>query len=530
MDFINKKILLLGKETYSYPLYFLAKKWRHNNQVAAFFFMSAETRYSECLLNTTTYYRYKRLQGIKVYDVRGIADEFTRNLNAPKIESKYIKEIEKNYTYFKNLNLQLMSSQLTTRQYHFRNYATPFTHEQQVYWLQLNYKRVFEILDDFMPDMILDCDDAELPRTIINEVAYKRKIPYITMEYPRYEDYRLFTYQMGIGVDDYFINEYKKQYNREESELQKELQYVDKFRGKKQIMSEEYKNTITSKYEKDSLYVILKRLYGYMIYFRNQDKAGDNKRIKKENTLLYSDSKKFMKYFFKEDFLRRKLYGKNKYFENPVEGEKYVYMPLHLIPESSTFVKAPIYVNELNIIEAISKSLPVNWKLYVKEHQAMLGERGVEFYKAVKRLPNVRLVQINYYRDPKPWIINAEGVVTITGTGAYEAALLGKRALVFGDVPFGVIEGVQRVKSYEDLPDLLKNIDRKIDNKKSCAAYIAAVKEVGVSIKFAYLMKEGEEIAYGRSQVSDKYLKELEKLEMFYQKAYFYQMHEDEKI
>ena len=93
-----------------------------------------------------------------------------------------------------------------------------------------------------------------------------------------------------------------------------------------------------------------------------------------------------------------------------------------------------------------------------------------------------------------------------------------------------MIEGVQRVKSYEDLPALLKNIDRKLDNEKSCAAYIAAVKETGVSIKFAYLMKEGEEIAYGRSQISDKYLKELEKLEMFYQKAYFYQMHEDEKI
>lgn len=65
-------------------------------------------------------------------------------------------------------------------------------------------------------------------------------------------------------------------------------------------------------------------------------------------------------------------------------------MPLHLIPESSTFTLAPIYINELSIIEAVSKSLPTGWWLYVKEHQAMLGERGEFFYKAVNKLPNVK--------------------------------------------------------------------------------------------------------------------------------------------
>ena len=78
--------------------------------------------------------------------------------------------------------------------------------------------------------------------------------------------------------------------------------------------------------------------------------------------------------------------GPNKYFSNPISGEKYVYMPLHLIPESSTSVLSPFYLNELASIEQVSKSLPLGWYLYVKEHQSMLGERSINFYKKANKI------------------------------------------------------------------------------------------------------------------------------------------------
>lgn len=516
----HKRILILAKETFSYPLYFLSQRWMENNEVACFYFMAPECKYAECLLNTTTYYAFGRLKNVKMYDVCDIADEFTRNVNHPVVDYDYLERLEEEYTHFKNLNIQLMSSQFTTRQYHFRNYMKPFTHEQQMYWLQLNYKKVFEVLDDFRPDVIIDYDDAELPRSIINEVAYRRGIPYITIDHPRYEDYKLYTFQMGIGVEDYFRKAYAQQLQKNDDELTDEYQYIDEFRKKSSIMPDEYKNTITAKYDRDSWLTIAKVLFGKILYFREQDKAGQNKRLKKKNPLIYPSSWEYIKFYFRTELLKRKLYGKNRYFENPVEGEKYVYMPLHLIPESTTFVKAPMYVNELNIIEAISKALPIDWKLYVKEHQAMLGERETGFYEAVKKLPNVRLVSINYYKDPKPWIAKSQGVVTITGTGAYEAAILGKKSLIFGDVSFKMIEGIQRVKSFEELPHLLRKINTPADNRKSCAAYIAAIKQVGKSIKYKYLMAEGEDILFGRSKISNTYVAELDKLEKFYEEAY----------
>ena len=193
-------------------------------------------------------------------------------------------------------------------------------------------------------------------------------------------------------------------------------------------------------------------------------------------------------------------------------------MPLHLIPESTTFVKAPFYIDELNIISQISKSLPIGWILYVKEHQSMLGERSFEFYKKVNQFPNVKLVQINYYDDPKPWIENAQGVITIAGTAAYEAALLGKTSIIFSGVPFGLIKGITRANSFEELPKLIAKFG-SIDNIKSCAAYLAAVKLVGSKINLKYLMLESEAILNGEKKETEEFKNKIDELMQFFDKA-----------
>jgi len=48
---INKRILLVCKETYSYPLYYLAKIWSKENTVAAFFGNAMESSLKECFIN-----------------------------------------------------------------------------------------------------------------------------------------------------------------------------------------------------------------------------------------------------------------------------------------------------------------------------------------------------------------------------------------------------------------------------------------------------------------------------------------------
>lgn len=112
----------------------------------------------------------------------------------------------------------------------------------------------------------------------------------------------------------------------------------------------------------------------------------------------------------------------------------YYYFPLHVDPEASTMVLSPRHTDQISIIESISKCLPANAVLVVKEHLPMIGKRPSSFYKRIDRMPRVTLVSPSL--DSKTVILKSQGVVVITGTAAFEAALLGKKTIVLGDSPY----------------------------------------------------------------------------------------------
>ena len=369
--------------------------------------------------------------------------------------------------------------------------------------------------------MILDFDNAELQRTIINEVAYAKGVPYITVEYSKFGYYKYPTFQNTIGIDDYVKEAYERNLKKSPEEMVDSYAYIREYRQKSTIMNKEFSGTVTAQYKRDSLIWILRVMRGKLHYFWNMDITAKNLKLKKTNPILYAPSLPYIRHYLQTMLVRRKYMGKNRLFEAPVPGEDYVYMPLHLIPESTVFVKASYYVDELNLIEQVSKSLPVGWKLYVKEHQAMLGERGLDFYKKVRELHNVRLVQVNYYQDPKPWITGAKGVVTIVGTTAFEEALMGRRSVICGDVPFELIDGIDRIHSFEELPELIKNFG-EIDNMHSCAAYLETIKEIGVEIDLFYLMDEADRVLGKKTEESEKFKDQIERLKEFYIKGYGY--------
>ena len=545
LNFKNKKILLICRETYSKPLWFLAESLKRDNEVAAFFIMSSECSFNKCYYNEHTYYQFKdQLPGVKLYDVKDICDEFIDRMQAwrerygikrglkkpvggaapllPKegpMDMEYLEMIEREYCHFKNLNMQLMSSQENTRHYHYRIYWSLTSYEENCLWLELNYKKIIGIFEEFRPDIILDTDNAELQRTILAEVAYKKDVPCMTIEYSKYGFYKYPSFQNSYGIDPYIRDMYQENLKKTDQELSEAIDYVENYRRENSIMNKEFAGSVTSKYERDSLFWIARVMRGKWNYFWDQDMTAHNLSRKRKSRMLYAPSLPYLRHYLETELIKRKLYVKNKYFEAPVEGEDYVYMPLHLIPESSVFVKASYYVDECSLIEQVSKSLPIGWKLYVKEHQAMLGERALSFYKKVAQLHNVRVVQINHYKDPKPWIMNAKGIITITGTAAYEAALLGKRSIVFGEVPFSMIEGITRITDFSQLPQAIRDFG-PVDSLHSAAAYIETVKQAGEEVKIFYLMEEAEKIFSGKAERTPEFEAELDKLADFYEKGY----------
>ncbi|MGB5811545.1 MAG: hypothetical protein WBG86_13490 [Polyangiales bacterium] len=120
------------------------------------------------------------------------------------------------------------------------------------------------------------------------------------------------------------------------------------------------------------------------------------------------------------------------YFDKPVPGERYVLYPIHFQPEASTLVQAPMYLDQLALVEDIAKSLPVGHQLYVKEHVSNRGRRPLAFYKRLRDTFGVRLLG----PDEDTWslIRGASAVAVITGTVGWEGLLFGKPVVTFGDV------------------------------------------------------------------------------------------------
>ena len=80
------------------------------------------------------------------------------------------------------------------------------------------------------------------------------------------------------------------------------------------------------------------------------------------------------------------------------QNEKFIYYPLHIEQERSLLIAAPYYTNQIEIIRSIAKSLPIDYKLYVKEHpsQANRNWRDISDYKEIINIPNVRLIHPSF--------------------------------------------------------------------------------------------------------------------------------------
>ncbi len=143
-------------------------------------------------------------------------------------------------------------------------------------------------------------------------------------------------------------------------------------------------------------------------------------------------------------------------FDRPHDDERFVYFPLHLSPEASTMVLAPDFVNQLDLIDRLAMRIPLSHKLYVKEHPTMIGRRPPGFYERIRRNVNVRL--INPLVDSLELTRRADLVASITGTAAWEAILMGRPVLMFGESFFSHLGLCHRLTDLAELGVLMKEI------------------------------------------------------------------------
>ncbi|MCP9830088.1 hypothetical protein KBZ14_04365 [Synechococcus sp. HJ21-Hayes] len=131
-----------------------------------------------------------------------------------------------------------------------------------------------------------------------------------------------------------------------------------------------------------------------------------------------------------------------------------VFFAIHYQPEQSTLAQGIWHVNQVALIENISKSLPLGYTLVVKEHPWGRGNRPCWQYKHLARFYNVVFSDA----PAKEIIKRVDVVVAVSGTVAMEALVFDKPTVLLGRNFFEFSDLIYRVPVINDLPEVLAKI------------------------------------------------------------------------
>jgi len=162
-------------------------------------------------------------------------------------------------------------------------------------------------------------------------------------------------------------------------------------------------------------------------------------------------------------------------------------MTLHVIPEESTSIAAPFFANQRFVIENVARALPLHWRLVIKPHPLMIGKEPLSFYRHVQKIQNVQVV--SPYSNTRDLILNSRAVVAITGTSGLEAALLGKKVILFGQRVWGMIRGVTRCTDFTQLHAIFKEVKNYKVDDNDLAAHLQAVHNHSFPMEHNYVWK-----------------------------------------
>lgn len=154
----------------------------------------------------------------------------------------------------------------------------------------------------------------------------------------------------------------------------------------------------------------------------------------------------------------------NKFVDVTLEelrGRKFVYFPLHKEPETNMLSASPDFFNQLSAITSIARDLPAGVPLVLKEHVPAFALRGPYFYRDLRDLKNVKI--IDSLESSIEIIKEATATVTISGSAGLEASVIGRPSIQFGR--FMINRFLPHVMTVEDDRDIAKFLHKAIEGE-----------------------------------------------------------------
>jgi hypothetical protein len=161
---------------------------------------------------------------------------------------------------------------------------------------------------------------------------------------------------------------------------------------------------------------------------------------------------------------RRRLRAHYEQLAKPVDmNMDFIFVALQCEPERQTCPVGGVFGNQYLMIDLLSKLVPKDWKIYVKEHvsqfkdyQAAERSKTPDYYDRIVSRHNVELVPLSY--TSFELIDHAKASATVSGSVGWESVVRGKPALLFGHSWYGDCKGVFVTHTVEQCKEAIRKI------------------------------------------------------------------------
>lgn len=458
-------------------------------------------------------YDFLRAQNDLNYSTLLLDEDIHNRYRDEKLDPEYLDYLEKEFGLpslwpYLTVDRVIMSSQLI-REYPYDQ--TPYTHEEILRLLQVRARAILEMLDRERPDYLFCSALGGIGSLLIYHIAKKRGLKVFNIQLTSVRNHYILS-----DAYDSFTTVVEKLRSRPEALLNSEarpraLEFLEKFRTQPFPYYDKSTPTAQPVARARQLKFLnpvnaVRSLKVFLKYAREHFTG--NERYDYSHVSPWN---------YLRDLAKRKIrnaIGLDDLYDEFNPDENFVLFPLHYEPEVAILLQAQHIPSQLTLIRQIARSLPVRYKLCVKEHPEMVQYRPRAFFKELKKIPNVKLIRpttSNFSILP-----HAKLITTITGSTGWEALLLKKPVISFGHHFYNSISMVKRCTDIETLPALIKQqIENPVHDEAELQNFLTAIFEDSIEMNLHQLWQDEDDLQKkkaGLQPLADKLASELARL------------------
>ena len=356
---------------------------------------------------------------------------------------EYLKKFEKKY------NINLWKTAFNDRFFNRYNQYYKFTNNEILIILEQECRFYENVLDEVKPDFLVSYLTHQQHNHIFYELCKSKGIEILLLT------------PAHIGGDKWIISDIWDKFLPLDDSSVMDKNDLDAIEPKKYLLERKERRTaeIMNKKFNNSKSQYIKAAFKYIFSSNTNPEThytyyGRSKLKVIWEMICYEIRKKYRASFMEKNLKRILL------------NEPFIYFPLHQEIESNLLIRAPFQINQVETIKQVAQSIPLGYKLLVKDHKVMAdrGWRSVKDSKEIMKLPNVELLHPNI--DSNDIFPKCSLVISIGGSSSIEAAFYDKPSISFRKIGHFRLPSMSVVESIPELSNVIKkSLETKVNEK-----------------------------------------------------------------